>query len=186
VNYKTSSQAWQDEGNRETEQSTDDRNNMKAKDHNDGITSPDGKWWASQKTLEIKVNPGERLVNAQVSPAWGDGAAWTSHSDPSYNQDTTDVSIVFKGWSKPASIKLSAQVQHLATSQQDQQLKFKTHARDFSFILPADAADPNVVLSIGGAFVKFAPGDGDRDGYVAYDHQSPNGGGTEYFYKLLK
>ena len=182
ITYTTTIPQWEP-GNWISQQvTTDNRNGMRAEGRTP--TSPDGKWWASEKTAKLQVGvtgTRQRLIEASFTFMSGAGA-FTEARGPFYNQDATTVTATVKGWSSPATYELKARVEEQKDVPKDNTTSLVINDNPFTIFVPGTASNVRLTIAYDSQLLSVIMGETKEP--LIFVKRETNGSLTEYTYKI--
>jgi hypothetical protein len=147
ITYTTTAPQWEPANWVSQQITTDNRGGMRAEGRSP--TSPDGKWWASEKTATLQVaatGTKQRLINARFVFISGAGA-FTEAFGPFYNQNATSVTATVKGWSGPATYELKAQIEEQRNVPKDNTTSLVIDKNPFTISVPHTASNARLTIA---------------------------------------
>jgi hypothetical protein len=147
ITYTTTALQWEPANWVSQQITTDNRGGTRAEGRSP--TSPDGKWWASEKTATLKVGvtgTKQRLINASFVFISGAGT-FTEASGPFYNQNATSVTATVKGWSGPATYELKAQIEEQREVPKDNTTSLVINKNPFTISVPHTASNARLTIT---------------------------------------
>jgi hypothetical protein len=147
ITYTTTALQWEPVNWVSQQITTDNRGGMRAEGRSP--TSPDGKWWASEKTATLQVaatGTKQRLINASFVFISG-ARAFTEAFGPFYNQNATSVTATVKGWSGPATYELKAQIEEQRNVPKDNTTSLVIDKDPFTISVPHTASNARLTIA---------------------------------------
>lgn len=182
ISYTTTSLQWEPANWITQQVTTDNRDGMRAEGRSP--TSPDGKWWASEKTATLQVGvtgTRQRLTNASFAFISGAGA-FTEARGPFYNQDATTVTATVKGWSGPATYELKAQIEEEKEVLKDNTTSLVINENPFIIAVPQTASNARLTIAYDSQSLSVNMGETKEP--LIFVKREANGSLTEYTYKI--
>jgi len=182
ISYTTTSLQWEPANWITQQVTTDNRDGMRAEGRSP--TSPDGKWWASEKTATLQVGvtgTRQRLTNASFAFISGAGA-FTEARGPFYNQDATTVTATVKGWSGPATYQLKAQIEEEKEVLKDNTTSLVINENPFIIAVPRTASNARLTIAYDSQSLSVNMGETKEP--LIFVKREANGSLTEYTYKI--
>ena len=182
ISYTTTSLQWEPANWITQQVTTDNRDGMRAEGRSP--TSPDGKWWASEKTATLQVGvtgTRQRLTNASFAFISGAGA-FTEARGPFYNQDATTVTATVKGWSGPATYQLKAQIEEEKEVLKDNTTSLVINENPFIIAVPRTASNARLTIAYDSQSLSVNMGETKEP--LIFVKREANGFLTEYTYKI--
>lgn len=182
ISYTTTSLQWEPANWITQQVTTDNRDGMRAEGRSP--TSPDGKWWASEKTAALQVGATgtrQRLTNASFAFISGAGA-FTEARGPFYNQDATTVTATVKGWSGPATYQLKAQIEEEKEVLKDNTTSLVINENPFIIAVPRTASNARLTIAYDSQSLSVNMGETKEP--LIFVKREANGSLTEYTYKI--
>jgi hypothetical protein len=182
ISYMTTSLQWEPANWITQQVTTDNRDGMRAEGRSP--TSPDGKWWASEKhaTLQVGVTgTRQRLTNASFAFISGAGA-FTEARGPFYNQDATTVTATVKGWSGPATYQLKAQIEEEKEVLKDNTTSLVINENPFIIAVPQTASNARLTIAYDSQSISVNMGETMEP--LIFVKREANESLTEYTYKI--
>jgi len=182
ISYTTTSLQWEPANWITQQVTTDNRDGMRAEGRSP--TSPDGKWWASEKTATLQVGATgtrQRLTNASFAFISGAGA-FTEARGPFYNQDATTVTATVKGWSGPATYQLKAQIEEEKEVLKDNTTSLVINENPFIIAVPRTASNARLTIAYDSQSLSVNMGETKEP--LIFVKREANGSLTEYTYKI--
>jgi hypothetical protein len=182
ISYTTTSLQWEPANWITQQVTTDNRDGMRAEGRSP--TSPDGKWWASEKTATLQVGvtgTRQRLTNASFAFISGAGA-FTEARGPFYNQDATTVTATVKGWSGPATYQLKAQIEEEKEVLKDNTTSLVINENPFIIAVPQTASNARLTIAYDSQSLSVNMGETKEP--LIFVKREANGSLTEYTYKI--
>jgi hypothetical protein len=182
ITYTTTALQWEPANWVSQQITTDNRGGMRAEGRSP--TSPDGKWWASEKTATLQVavtGTKQRLINASFVFISGAGA-FTEASGPFYNQNATSVTATVKGWSGPATYELKAQIEEQRDVPKDNTTSLVINKNPFTISVPHTASNARLTIAFDSQLLSVNLGETKEP--LILVKREVNGSLTEYTYKI--
>ena len=182
ITYTTTALQWEPANWVSQQITTDNRGGMRAEGRSP--TSPDGKWWASEKTATLQVavtGTKQRLINASFVFISGAGA-FTEAFGPFYNQNATSVTATVKGWSGPATYELKAQIEEQRDVPKDNTTSLVINKNPFTISVPHTASNARLTIAFDSQLVSVNLGETKEP--LILVKREVNGSLTEYTYKI--
>ena len=182
ITYTTTALQWEPANWVSQRITTDNRGGMRAEGRSP--TSPDGKWWASEKTATLQVavtGTKQRLINASFLFISGAGA-FTEAFGPFYNQNATSVTATVKGWSGPATYELKAQIEEQRDVPKDNTTSLVINKNPFTISVPHTASNARLTIAFDSQLVSVNLGETKEP--LILVKREVNGSLTEYTYKI--
>jgi hypothetical protein len=141
-------EAWDYSEDRRSETiTTDDRHNEEADDQQP--TSPDGKWWASDKAVELSVGPKEKIGNAFPLHVGGPGTHHFTTLD--YSNERRTVRLFLRAWTHPVSYLIVAPILSLRVPMVPKTATFEVRNGRLQIDVPKDYKDAKLQVVVGSA-----------------------------------
>jgi hypothetical protein len=182
ITYTTTALQWEPANWVSQQITTDNRGGMRAEGRSP--TSPDGKWWASEKTATLQVGvtgTKQRLTNASFVFISGAGA-FTEASGPFYNQNATSVTATVKGWSGPATYELKAQIEEQRDVPKDNTTSLVINKNPFTISVPHTASNARLTIVFDSQSLSVNLGETKEP--LILVKREVNGSLTEYTYRI--
>jgi hypothetical protein len=182
ITYTTTTPQWEPANWITQQVTTDNRDGMPAEGRSP--TSPDGKWWASEKTATLQVGvtgTKQRLTNASFVFIAGAGAS-TEASGPFYNQDSTTVTATVKGWSGPATYELKAQIEEQKDLPKENTISLVLNENPFIIAVPQTASNARLTIASDSQLLSVNMGETKEP--LIFIKREANGSLTEYTYEI--
>jgi hypothetical protein len=182
ISYTTTSLQWEPANWITQQVTTDNRDGMRAEGRSP--TSPDGKWWASEKTATLQVGvtgTKQRLTNASFVFISGAGA-FTETRGPFYNQDATTVTATVKGWSGPATYELKAQIEEEKDVPKDNTTSLVINENPFIIAVPQTASNARLTIAYDSHLLSVNMGETKEP--LIFVKREADGSLTKYTYKI--
>jgi hypothetical protein len=182
IDYTTTTLQWEKANWISQQVTTENRNGMRAEGRSP--TSPDGKWWASEKiaTLQVSVaGTKERLTNASFTFVSGAGA-FTQASGPNYSEDARTVTATVKGWSGPATYELKALIERQTDVPQENKTSLLLKENPFTLSVPRTATNARFSVAYNNQLLTVIMGQ--TSDPLIFVSERDNGPLIEYTYKI--
>jgi hypothetical protein len=180
ITYTTTTPQWEPAKWVTQRVTTDNRAGMRAEGRLP--TSPDGKWWASEKTATLQVTgTKQRLTNTSFVFIAGARASVETRG-PFYNQDSTTVTATVKGWSGPATYELRAQIQEQKDLPKENTTTLVLNENPFIIAVPQTASNARLTIAYDSQSLSVSMGEAKEP--LIFIKQEAHGSLTEYTYKL--
>jgi hypothetical protein len=182
ITYTTTAPRWEPANWITQQVTTDNRDGMRAEGRSP--TSPDGKWWASEKTATLQVGATgtkQRLTNASLVFIAGAGAS-TEARGPFYNQDSTTVTATVKGWSGPATYELKAQIEEQKDLPKENTTSLVINENPFIIAVPQTASNARLTIAYDSQLLSVKMGE-TKEPLILVKREA-NGSLTEYTYRI--
>jgi hypothetical protein len=182
LTYITTTSQWVPANWISQQVTTENRDGMRANGRSP--TSPDGKWWASEKTATLRVGvtgAKERLTNASFNFIGGAGA-FTEIRGPFYDAYARTVTAIVKGWSGPATYELKAQIERWTDMSQPNTTSVAINDNPFTIPVPRTATDARLTMAYDSQLLTVNMGQATDS--LIFVSQQDNGPLIEYTYKV--
>lgn len=182
ITYTTTNPQWEPANWITQQVTTDNRDGMRAEGRSP--TSPDGKWWASEKTATLQVGvtgTKQRLTTASFVFIAGAGAS-TEARGPFYNQDSTTVTATVKGWSGPATYELKAQIEEQKDLPKENTTSLVINENPFIIAVPQTASNARLTIAYDSQLLSVKMGE-TKESLILVKREA-NGSLTEYTYRI--
>ena len=182
ITYTTTTPQWEPANWITQQVTTDNRDGMRAEGRSP--TSPDGKWWASEKTATLQVGvtgTKRRLTNASFVFIAGAGAS-TEARGPFYNQDSTTVTATVKGWSGPATYELNAQIEEQKELPKENTTSLVINENPFIIAVPQTVSNARLTIAYDSQLLSVKMGETKEP--LIFVKREANGSLTEYTYRI--
>lgn len=182
VDYTTTTTQWENANWISQQVTTDNRNGMRAEGRSP--TSPDGKWWASEKTATLQVSVAgtkERLTNASFTFVSGAGA-FTETSGPNYSEDARTVTATVKGWSGSATYELKAQIERETDVSKENTHSLLIKENPFTLYVPQTAINARFTMAYDNRLLTVTMGQ--TSDPLIFVSKLDNGPVIEYTYRI--
>jgi len=184
LTYTTTTPQWVQANWISEQATTENRDGMRANGRSP--TSPDGKWWASEKTCTLQVGvtgAKERLIKASFNFISGAGA-FTEASGPFYDADARTVTATVKGWSGPATYELKAQIERQTDMPQPNTTSLAINNNPFTIPVPRTATNAQLTMAYDSQLLTVTIRQ--TSDPLIFVSQQDNGPLIEYTYKIKK
>src|SRR6201984_819966 len=182
ITYTTTALQWEPANWVSQRITTDNRGGMRAEGRSP--TSPDGKWWASEKTATLQVavtGTKQRLINASFVFISGAGAS-TEARGPFYNQDSTTVTATVKGWSGPATYELKAQIEEQKDLPKENTTSLLINENPLVIDVPQTTSNARLTIAYDSQLLSVKMGETKEP--LIFVKREANGSLTEYTYRI--
>lgn len=182
ITYTTTAPRWEPANWITQQVTTDNRDGMGAEGRSP--TSPDGKWWASEKTATLQVGATgtkQRLTNASFVFIAGAGAS-TEARGPFYNQDSTTITATVKGWSGPATYELKAQIEEQKDLPKENTTSLVINENPFVIAVPQTTSNARLTIADDSQLLSVKMGETKEP--LIFVKREANGSLTEYTYRI--
>lgn len=119
--------------------------------------SPDGKWKATEGSVDMDAGEGNEFQNVRVSCIAGP-CPFTKIEPPKPSHPARKVTVSVLNWSDPATFLVEAEVIRTMRSQMVRELYPVIFGEAMNFTLPATAQGPSIQADLGGQAIVFPLG----------------------------